>query len=363
MIYFCAFGLIAFINLLLKNKRICFLQKEKINAILGSFILSIPAGMRSVSVGIDTQGYYEFFCSVKRMTWGDIIQYYEGGYLFPIRGKMELGYLLLNKVISLITGNFQILLLIIAFIVVIGFAHFFRFYHCNMVEAFFWLLSSNLYFSSFNIMRQYISLVFAINAVCMLKNKRKFSAFICILISFFFHQSALIFLFFFVLYRWCKTARRLKIILATMALGVLSYTFLSEIIAPFLNKMGFRYYHLLTTFEEGSGAGGVILIWIIEACILIEIIRKQKNKDCKGDVFFGGISILLFLLGIRNKYFDRIAIFFLPFLIVTIIKYYESRKNVWAYLTKNGLYILLFVMLCKASFIGQFSFQFWFNSM
>ncbi len=84
------------------------------------FILILQSGLRNVAVGSDTFQYFQLFEDVKITSWqsiyGSIMEYYQLGI-----GK-DPGYLVFQKLIQLITEEYQVFLIIVAtlFFVALG---------------------------------------------------------------------------------------------------------------------------------------------------------------------------------------------------------------------------------------------------
>lgn len=159
-------------------------QSITILAIVKAVELMLIAGTRAISVGTDTLEYSWIFNKVSNLEWKELNAYY-----------IEIGYTIYNKLIYLFNGNFQTLLVLNSIIIVFSIIRYIKFTSKDFVMSLFLFVASGYFFSSMNIMRQYICLAFVLWAYyeIFFNNQKKKGSYLIIL-SCFIHSSAIVLL-------------------------------------------------------------------------------------------------------------------------------------------------------------------------
>jgi|SRR5690606_794131 len=140
-------------------------------------ILFILSGYRHVNIGTDTLNYEQFFTYIKA----------GGGYL-----TKEPGWMLLNRMIIALSGDFQTLLIATALLVLMPIFYIARRYSVNPMLTIFLYYAFYFYLQSFNVMRQSIAVAFVLLGLVFLMKERKIIFFILVAIASSFHISALL---------------------------------------------------------------------------------------------------------------------------------------------------------------------------
>jgi hypothetical protein len=247
--------------------RIFFIPFNKIGikyyCILISFLLLIIAGLRSLSVGIDTHAYvYSYINSLYMYNFEDLSSFIRSEFLFQF----------FSKIIRYFSENYTIYLTIIATFYSIVIGRFIYKYSKEPTMSFLMLLSMGYYFFSMTGLRQTIAICFIVIAIDKLIEEKKISFFILVLIAGLFHQSAFIGLLIYIL-------NKLKV--------NYKYIFVIGIISLFVYIFGpLIINHIVELFwptrqygvEEYGGTSTIFLLIIISIVSFI-LMSWKRNID------------------------------------------------------------------------------------
>lgn len=166
---------------ILKNRNL----SKKIFLLLNFIPIIFIAGFRDITNGRDTFMYVNIYNTIKDTDWN---------YIFDVIPRIDKGYLLINKLISLLNVDYTGFFLIISFITYISLAIFFYKYSSNVWMSVY-LFITNLYiYDPFNIIRQMLALsVILIGLDLFFKEKYKYFILVIIIASTI-HLSAFLFL-------------------------------------------------------------------------------------------------------------------------------------------------------------------------
>lgn len=289
--------------------------------IIGSFtVLFLFAAFRGLTVGIDTLNYVEKFELIRSHSFLDILTslYTE---------RIEFGYALLNKLVSLIIPSSRAVIILSAGLICAGMAHAILRYTDEDITPVMLFVCSGLYLASFNVTRQVLACVLLFNAWGALTEKRYklslglwFAAFSCHLFSVCF--AAVYFFWFF--------RRNKRLVTAAFLISLvmcLNYQFFIDILASLTNAFSY-----LDNSRPKTSAGGIWALWAVELglCAFFSLyyyafkpvnrilpmpqeLRTHENFICIP--IFVIYYVLFSYLGTRFNYLDRIGLFFQPFMI------------------------------------------------
>lgn len=154
-----------------------------------------------------------------------------------IGGHMEIGWLVLNKVISLFTNDLQVFLVIIAILQFIPIAYVLGKYSCNVTLSFFVFACLGFYIHYFSGIRQMLAVSIIVLAFDQLYQKRYIWFVVIVLIASTIHSSSVLFLLV-----WPLSLIRLSFILSIicvagmLVLMPLYRTIVSDVLAIFFNS-------------------------------------------------------------------------------------------------------------------------------
>ncbi|MGG7147403.1 EpsG family protein [Clostridium butyricum] len=305
-------------------------------------------GLRSSSVGEDTQHFLNIFDISKSISWSTIfsgITETTWDIQWGVEQKIENGYMILNKVLHIFTDDGQWLLIVMAILT------------CWLVARFIWynipehvflatqiFLCESLYMNSFNLMRQMLAIAIGINAYSCIKEKKYIKALFIFLIAFMFHKSSLVLC---ILTPLCLVKNNQKIIKYALIGGV-SISILMPKISLFISMLIPRYESYFKVNYWESNLNGTILLWLIEIGIcLFMYIKKVKDKD----TFMGIACTILYLtfeiIGFNISIFSRIALYFRVFLMIlftSFVNYISPKKRIW--------YYVMILLLLTAAYVS-----------
>lgn len=309
----------------LKRYKSSYLHLNKFFLILNLILIIIFATIRSFSVGGDLATYIYFYRLV------GIIKNYSLSFVSKIIG-MEYGFSLLVIICNNLF-NERILLLIVSLLTYIPIFHFIKKYSSNYCLSILIFLCFELYNQSFNIMRQFIAIGILLLSFQYIKKQSFLRFFMIVLLASLFHKTALIFLFFYPLYRIKKIPNYFYFI----------YFIFFSAFFIFGKEITDILTYILYSKYMGERSGNYGLSILINITIIISFILVQKyNGDYQSDQTFFIIMALMCLLfnvlGLQSDLFTRIMFYFKIFYIVSIPNMIDSIKN---NLVKNSAFYFI----------------------
>ncbi len=288
--------------------------------IFAALLLSLVAGLRAASVGIDTQNYTELFARIAE-------------------GRLDLAYGLettFKYICAFLLGiwnNSNFLFLVFALITnILIFSRLWDFRdHISLPWATA-IYFGVFYFMTFNIVRQFVAVSIIFFATRYLAQKKYFKFLVFVLIAFLFHKSALIGVLFIVLdiFAWKElTKKQKRIIVLLWVLGAIAALFLGTII---LGK--YVNYFKAAQFNFGIMLFLKLIIYTFTALFMMGDDWKDKNDVGYDPISYSHnmskvyyiIGILITMLGYMFQYMDRIGLYFYLFEAIYIGKVMKSRR-------------------------------------
>lgn len=333
MIYLICFCISVFFAYLARK------SQRRANFILLSMlsigVTAILAGMRDVTIGIDTQSYFENSWS-KAMSMEHLGLFeYVGEYLEGSRSRFEALFGLLLGVVVRLSGDYQVFLTVVHLIIV----------GCVYIGAFRMkehaapeltlLLFYLLYFGqSLNIFRQYIAMAILFAAVADIEKGKHLRYLFFVAVAFLFHNTGIIGLAPLLVYRVLYPKNPLKD--TTMFRKVLTCTAIvggTVLFVPLVKlliEMGIlsRKYLYYFNGEENSSYKLVLLFLAVEAVAMAFFWKSFRKNNSHPDFYiFCSISfVALIILGTSINYGKRIAAYFSFLNIVSLGMMVKSQK-------------------------------------
>lgn len=323
---------------------------HNISIVLASLIFAVIFGLR-YGVGVDHIGYMERYISYQSgdMWWAFL--HYQPGYRFIAELFANLGF------------HFWIYFAFWAFLQVFFILWAIR---RNQKEILPFLIFSFILggtaFSYMNLIRQAISVSFFIFSIEFIYKRKLLLYYLLIIIAFYFHQSALILVPIYFIFRFKKSFYFKRIWIQYILLGIslfILYQNYIEVIFKFLinyaDFFGYEHYfnkifsgkmHLLYSLTRSRGIGFYLIL--IQNIILIAYSNKVKEFFSKGyfsiiydlyfvGVIYGYISNGSIILSRPNYYFNC-----LNFIVVAYTLHF-TFKNLK--LHRNYFFIFIFLIL------------------
>lgn len=291
------------------------LKKYVILELIGLFFLAFLASIRDLSIGTDVNHYV-------RPVFNTILKYgISDTYYVNI---MEPGYVLFNYIVSIITSNFNVFLFILQFFVL-----FFSYKGIKIISpkhpVLAYIIYILLYYNkSLNVVRQSMSLALTLFSLKYLFGKEKKKFYICIIIAFLFHRTAVIFAFayplFYLLKSSNKNAKYITVIFFILAIFLIIFfkdifLFLvdSGIVPTRYEKYMTYYFNSELNFEIIDLSLNIFVMLIY---ILFSKCFKQKTEHSNFYFFMLLVDVFCLIIGARYSGANRLGLYFrLPVLL------------------------------------------------
>lgn len=252
----------------------------------------------------------------------------------------EPGFTVLNWGLANLIHDSQSLIFICAFVTNLSFVLFIYKYSKDFTFSIFLYITSGMFFTSMNIVRQYLAIAIILFGFKYIISKdiKKFSLYV--LIAFLFHKSAISALFFYYILN-SNIIEKHKVF--SFFIIILSMIGFDSILQLFSNSL---YGHYAESFSEmGYGSSFIRITFYSIFYIIIlwkeKLIRYMMNID---KIFFNSIFVswgILLLSGIyvfvaRLDYFNCCSLLLIP-----MIPYCFTKRD--RILVKSGIYCLFFI--------------------
>lgn len=236
--------------------------------------LALFAGIRSSNVGTDSGNY------VKNFNDNILLDYFE------FREEVEYGYQILEYSILNFSNNYFWLFFITALLVVSSYLYVFKKLSVDYLASIYIYITFNFYTFFFNGLRQGIAMAIVALSIPYLIQKKFLFFLIFIILSSFFHKSALIMVLFYFL---INLKIKIEYKLLTTFMGSL---ILSRIGIEYLGTINERYSSYSEVSENSGGYLTLTLYTLIGVFIYIFI---KKNKSCDLNI---KVLSQMYLLGV-----------------------------------------------------------------
>ena len=277
-------------------------------------ILSMVAGFRHYSVGVDTEPYML-----------SIENFYKIHKIVSPYNTFAIGYGYFTVFIYNIYHNYNFLLLIEAFI--INTLIVLRFWDFRKSSSFTFMIFSYLliiYLKTFNLNVQYIALAIVFYATKFVEDKKYIKFFICIGISSLIHKSALIGLIYFVI-KWFDFKHMTKNELLTKVFTIVIGSIL--IIYAYNNLYASYSKYLSRESSIGFMCFAQLLIYVITIFLYKHKLKENSEGKFKLVAIYYLIGIILSFSSYYISNAGRIAFYFMIFEPVFYGMILKDKKN------------------------------------
>lgn len=290
-------------------------------------VLVIIAGFR-YDTGTDYSTYYHYYDNIRK-----------GGEPWSWM-SFEWGFILLNKAIGLFYFAPEVYMFIVSTITV-----FLILYTCNSMSldrmmSMLLFVTLYFYFSSFNILRQYLAIAIVFFSITFIKKGKLIPYILCIVLASLFHKTALIMLpLYFVSYR------RFSLPIQGIFLGFC--LFIALLGRPIITLIVsfFPKYSVYADFEAGSAWFNLGVLCVVYALALYS---QRKRKFTNRDHLYLNVCVIalgLMLLTYCNVLFARMAMYYYVFTILTLPHFIGRLKKKYRFPAKVAAAIMA-CMVC-----------------
>lgn len=326
---------VVYISLLLS--RYLYIQKKNniaskiLNLIMFISICTI-SGLR-YNVGTDYQAYVDIFSNINSYDFSN--------------SQYEVGYVILNKLTRFITNNDQMIFIVTSFIILFFISRTVCKYSSRPEMSMFLFITLYFYYSSFNIVRQYIAIAIMFYGVRYILN-RNFKRYIgCIIIALLFHTTAIYALpIYFLPNKRLNNKVLIKSIIISIGVLILINPIFKIITVVFPR---YEYYGGGVLFNRGTYRSIIIIgsIFFISYIYRYRIINIDKKNNLYINAMF--IAFIISIVGIKSVLFIRIVSYFSLYSILLIpnfIDIFEQKSKPIVYLLIISIsYIYCYILL------------------
>lgn len=300
-----------------KNKKV-----YRLFGFLGLLIPILVCGLR-YNVGTDFKNYITWF-----MFYSDTN--------VNLSDK-DYGFAFLIKILQLFTADPQILFIVSAIIINVLIMLFIK-ENTKMFDlGYFLFITLYFYFTSFNIMRQWIAISIFLFSLKFIYQKKLWKYLVCILIASTIHKTVLLTIPMYWILRIELKPKNISILAAVLIVVMSQFENVIVMIGNLLH-MNLSKYLLYFGESDSFGSGGYAYgIMVLLVLIIVIITRKnylEKIKYGKEQILLAIFACIVSFVGVKSMMFSRLQLYFIPVLIVTIpnlIELVPKRQKKVAY--------------------------------
>ncbi|RFU62720.1 EpsG family protein [Bacillus sp. V59.32b] len=215
----------------------------------------IIVAFRSENVGNDTSEYLRLFSSISLS--GDITSF---------AWRYEIGYLYLNKLLSLIGSHPQIIIIVTSFIIIFGFARFFYKYSQIHWLSTYLFFTFGYYGATMNTIRLQLAIIVILFAYDYLRKRNLIKFILIVILASMFHRTALVFLL-----AWpiTKLKFNFKTALTAIITSLILYIIFPIIFEVLLNIFPTYEYYLGSEYLNGEIRLASVLNMLVGISIIL----------------------------------------------------------------------------------------------
>lgn len=348
-------------------------RSEKFFLVVNGIFLVLIAGLRGIHIGRDVENYGRLFATYGRMSL-------QG--LFAMRNNVSPGYVLLAKLVYILTGgNYQIMLFVCAAIIIYGIFKFAYCYSPNAVASVFYFVTLFYYFEGFNVVRQWVAVSIVLLGLIALDEHRYYKFLVFSVSAILVHNSAIITFIPYLVFRKISWNKALfGIYSAVLIIGMSAFPILIRLFIRIFPQYS-SYTFILEGGFLGEGFGGetrgrrtVLSISFLLALVFALVLISEKllspeagfaNKPGMKNMFWLSAAMVMAEIVIgcffpRNSFYVRIQSFFSVFSIILLPTIFERLTKKWRLLvyivTNMGFLAATAIKLVQSS--GMYPYQF-----
>lgn len=297
-------------------------KSSKFFEIIGLTIPILVCGLR-YNVGTDFENYQIWF-----------FQYLNAPISFEDK---DFGFGIMIKIIQLFTVNPQILFIISAIIINILIMLFIKENTDFYDLGYFLFIALYFYYSSFNIMRQWIAISIFLYSLKFIYNKKIIKYLICVALASVFHKTALLTIPIYFVFRMKINLKNLAILIGGLSVVVLQFENIITFAGQLLNLNIEKYLlYFDATSSAGSNGYAYAIMVVVLLCIILLTYKKYMNENKRGkeQILMLILAGIISLVGAGNMIFARLQFYFIPIIIVVIpniLKLIPQRQRQVAY--------------------------------
>lgn len=315
--------------------------KKKIYFILVYIPLILVSGLRGINVGTDTSLFHQWFYAANNIDIRPSL------FLTLSDGSaLEFGFVYICYLFNTFSINVQVLIFLVSALTIGGIGYGFYRYSKSLWLSTFLFIALYSYQETFNMARQAIVVMIMFNAYGYLRDNFRLKYFITIIVSMFFHFTALVYMMFVLL----MPIKMRKIILLMAMFFVIFCMW--DMIVYFSGDIAPKYLHYINSEYTASRSFGPGIIQIIGIMFFIGITwilnkNKKFNLIEKKEVNICNTFMLFSMIEIIGQYIVPLLARFNPYCFIYIdllIPLILSKLTNISMFTKYIIYV--FIVLC-----------------
>lgn len=305
-------------------------EKRKKASFFCFFCFALLLALRHQSMGTDlrvdeTYGYLGMYDTIAKTSWIKVIT---GSFL-----NYEKGYVIYNKLLSVLSKNRQLLLIATAFLSVLPVAKMIGKTSESPEQSFFIFMGIPLVLLYYSGLRQVIAMALCFVSIKNIQNKKLAKFIIKVLIASLFHSTALVFLPAYFIYRINITNKYRFITLGALAVIYLFRNQLLQLLAKLTRR---------TVEIEDTGSFLLFIFFILIYLFCVLVGKNTKEHTGYMNLFFGACVFQAFS-GI-NSIIMRIGFYYMIFLVLLLPETISKLSNGTTRTVLNTLLFLSFTL-------------------
>ncbi|MFC0013745.1 MULTISPECIES: EpsG family protein [Allobacillus] len=327
-------------------------EKEKLFFWVTFTILFLISALRGPQIGTDTANYIRGFKRISNAEYSNFFNVV----------RWEEGYVLFNKIISILSNSPQIIIIFTSLLILSCVFYFINRNSKNIIFSIYIFVTMFYYFASFNIIRQFLAIGIILIAYKFILERRIVPFAALILFASTFHGLAILFLPVYFLYG--VKLNKLNTIIITF--GVTFFVYFFEKILNIIFEFFPSYqWYVDTDYFEGGG----ILTSLISASILVfGFLIRQITKISKEYDFLLILTILSLLISllsmkvsILNRFDYYFSVFNILFIPLAINSIEDKKTRIIIYYVVYCIAFLYFLARLIEGFHGVTPYNFFFR--
>ncbi|WP_171909161.1 EpsG family protein [Paenibacillus sp. GP183] len=329
---------------------------DKVYLLLTFGLFLFFSAFRASFVGNDTKFYLDLY---KNISWTDNLDLFTG--------RIEIGFVYLNKLLSLVFTQPQIILIVTSVIFMLAFCFFIYKYSTMTWLSVYLFFVLRFFDESMNIIRLDIALAIVLFSYNFIRKKQLFRFIFLVLIATLFHATAIAFL---LAYPISRLKFNFKFVLITICGSIILFFSFSSLLNELLLIFPKYQYYVGTVYLDGNVRIASIMNLLVGLSILLIGIKTNyhnnstelkieligdlnsqkpnvvnlKDKVNDGEIFliFTFIWVVITFLSINFALLSRVGLFFEMFAIVYLPNAIKQMKNKKLALLYTILIVILF---------------------
>ena len=321
---------VARVNKLNEEEKKKLTYRLTIVAILPIFLLFV---LRYKYIGADTIGYVRFF--QKEVRGYSFAQLFNQDLM-----RVEIGYRIYVKIISLFTDNYTTFFLVNGLVIFGTLLHFSKKYTKNPFVFFFLFITLGTYNFVETGLRQALAMMICLWAIDFIKDKKLIRFILLVLLAYYFHKSAILFL---IMYPLSLIKKMDWVIASYMVMAAVFLVGFSVFQGFFNQLLGYEYD------VEETGNGGIFMMLVLVLFSFSLFMMYDKPKEAGNQSLIVQLSlmtVIFWLLRLISRTAERISYYYITGLYIYFSQAVNYDKDKLSSLLK-----WLLILACFALFV------------